>query len=103
MRWATSVETECSVSRGSRWSVKQAATRSNRPIARPPLPEQQCPGVGGDRAAVECGRDLAALTALKGERDGLTLCRHDYWRPVPTSSCEKSRLAKQVDSGDSRS
>ena len=34
MRWATSVETECSVRAGSRWSVKQAATRSNSSIGR---------------------------------------------------------------------
>ena len=34
MRCATSVCTECSVRRGSRRSVKQAATRSNSPIER---------------------------------------------------------------------
>ncbi len=35
MRWATRVARACSVKRGSRWSVKQAATRSNRRVDRP--------------------------------------------------------------------
>ena len=34
MRCATSVRTECSVRRGSRWSVKPSATRSKSPVER---------------------------------------------------------------------
>ena len=40
------------------------------------LPEQQGPGVGGDRAAVERSRHLLALDRFKLEQLHATVCRH---------------------------
>ncbi len=66
-------------------AVEQAA------VAADP-PEQERPGVGRDRAAVERGGHFAALAALKSERDGFTLCRHRSSRAIAVKSFPKNNL-----------
>jgi len=76
MRWATSVETESVCEPRNAAAGDAGGDAVEQAHRSPALPEQQRPGVGGDRAAVACSRDSTALTASNGERDGLTLCRH---------------------------
>ena len=59
----------------------------------PDLSEQQDPGVGSDRAAVERGRDFTALAALKSERDGRTLCWHRFLLCVAAMFLGNNNLA----------
>lgn len=74
--------------------VGEAGGDAVEQVHRPPaFPEQQRSGVGGDRAAVERGRDFAAPAALKDERDGLTPCRHRSSLLVAAMFLYKNNLA----------
>ena len=78
--------------------VGEAAGDAVEQAAVPPdLPEQQRPRIGGDRPAVEGGRDFTTLTALKSERNDLTLCRHRSFPPVAVKFLGNNNLTSAGD------
>src|SRR4051794_19362111 len=71
---------------------RKASDQVDRPIGRP---EQQRSGIRGDRAAIECRLDLAALDRCKTEEVRATLCEHRGAPPNRASYCCTTTLTLQ--------